>query len=736
MPRLLSSVFWVLLLLLVAAGPARATHIVGGELDLQHQSGSRYRINLNLYFDAVYGNPGALDNTLTVSIFEKDTDRRMLNLTLPLVANTNVTYSNIACTLPILSTRRIQYSSLIDLPATTYTNPAGYYAAVERCCRNNNIRNIRNPGNAGQTYYLEFPAVVRNGKPFINSTPRIFPPLSDYACRGDLFYYDFGGQDVDGDSLVYELSTPLNGHSTSTVPKPAAADPLPYSPIQWQPGLNVLNQIPGDPALTVNRATGRLQVRPNQLGLFVFGIKCSEYRDGEKISEVRRDFQLQVIDCPRNSEPTMSVFSAGATKAYQPGVDVLKLEPGKSRCLTLRFTDPDPDSRLTLSLYPVNFTAPLPSVSLLQGTVHKPGAPDTLVSQLCFPSCTDTKGKVYLLDVIVADNGCSLPKRDTVRVAFTAVPDPNSPPQVATTAGPGLPLRVRIGDLVTFQVTGQDADADPVTLEMSGRGFAPASVGAALMQNGGVGSPVSGTFTWRVPCPPTDKFLYEFEFAAAAAPCNLRQASPPLVIPIQIDYANTPPTLALALADTVTVIKRQLGEPFRMTMEGLDSDVDPLTLTATANGLDLAAAGMRFTAQNGAGKATGLLEWTPNCALAAASRMDVTFRLQETTCRPVPKTRTLRFEVVRPVAQPFLPPNVFTPNNDQNHDFFELPSLPPDFCDSRLANIKIFSRWGNLVYQTTDRTFKWDGGGLPAGVYFLLIEFTDKSYKGTVTIAP
>ncbi|MCB2376861.1 gliding motility-associated C-terminal domain-containing protein [Hymenobacter sp. BT635] len=735
MHRLLPSVFLVLLLLLGAAVPGRATHIVGGELDLQYQSGSRYRINLNLYFDAVYGNPGALDNELTISIFEKGTDRRMQNLSLPLVANTNVNYSNIACTLPVLSTRRIQYSNLIELPASTYTNPTGYYAAVERCCRNNSIRNIRTPGNAGQTYYLEFPAVVRNGRPFINSTPRIFPPLSDYACRGDLFYYDFGGQDIDGDSLVYELSTPLNGHSTSGMPKPNQAEPQPYLPIQWQPGLSVLNQIPGDPALTVDRATGRLQVRPNQLGLFVFGIKCSEYRNGEKISEVRRDFQLQVIDCPRNTPPAMSLFVTGNSKPYEPGKDVLKLEPGSSRCVTLRFTDPDPVSSLSLSLRPVNFSTPLPSFSVLQGTVRTPGAPDTLVSQLCFGSCFDTKGKVYLLDVIVADNGCSLPKRDTVRLAFIGVPDPNAPPLVATTAGPGLPLRARIGDLITFQVTGQDPDTDPVTLEMRGRGFAPASVGAALVQNS-TGPQVSGTFTWRVPCPTTDKFLYEFEFAAAANPCSERQASPPLLVPIQIDYTNAPPSLALALADSVTVITRQLGEPFRMTMEGLDTDIDLLTLTATAGGLDLAAAGMRFTAQNGAGKASGVLEWTPNCAVAAQDKVEVTFRLQETTCRPVPKTRTLRFAVVKPAAQPFLPANIFTPNNDQNHDFFELPNLPPDFCDSRLANIKIFSRWGNLVYQTTNRTFKWDGGGLPAGVYFLLIEFTDKSYKGTVTIAP
>ncbi|MCB2410095.1 gliding motility-associated C-terminal domain-containing protein [Hymenobacter lucidus] len=720
-------------LLLLASPAVRATHIVGGELDLQYQSGSRYQINLNLYFDAVYGNPGALDNSLSVGIFEKGTDRRMQNIIMPLVSNTDVAYSDIACTRPILGTHRIRYSTVIELPADKYTNPTGYYAAVERCCRNNSIRNIRNPGNAGQTYYLEFPAVMRGGKPFINSTPRIFPPLSDYACLGELFYYEFGGQDVDGDSLVYELSTPLNGHSSTAEPKPNQAEPQPYSSIQWMPGLDELKQIPGNPALTVNRFTGRLQVRPSQLGLYVFGVKCSEYRKGEKISEVRRDFQLLVEDCPKNIKPTMSVLMPGTKKAYQPGKDVLVLGPTTTRCLTLRFTDPDPSSRLSLSMHPVNFSAPIPAFSITQGTVRTAGFPDTLVSQLCFPNCLNTKGKVYLLDVIVADNGCSLPKRDTVRVAFTGIPDPNDPPVVATTAGPGLPLHVRIGDLVTFQVTGQDADADPVTLEMTGRGFAPASVGATMVQNT-TGANVRGTFTWRVPCPTTDKFLYEFEFGAAASPCADRQVSPPLVVPIQIDYTNAPPTFTAS--DTVTVVKRHLGEPFTMTLEGLDTDQDALTMTASSEGLSMAAAGMRFTAQNGTGKSTGVFEWNPTCEGVDRTDMAVTFRLQEATCRPVAKTRMLRFELLRPEAPPFMPANIFTPNNDKLNDFFELPTLPPDFCESRLANIKIFSRWGNMVYQTTNRTFKWDGGGLPAGVYFLLIEFTDKSFKGTVTIAP
>ncbi|WP_133273025.1 T9SS type B sorting domain-containing protein [Hymenobacter radiodurans] len=731
-----------LVLLLVCsfiAHKAAATHIVGGELDLQFQAGSTYRITLNLYFDALNGNPGALDQDLTVSIFEKGTNRRLQNVVLPLTTNTFVAYTNPACTQPSLSTRSLVYSRSIELPASIYNNASGYYAVVERCCRNNGINNIVLPGNAGQTFYLEFPAVVRNGQPFINSTPRIFPPLSDYACRGDLFYYNFSGQDTDKDSLVYELVTPLNGSSDPTDPKPAVAAPAPYASINWNPGLGTLNQIPGTPTLSIGRFTGRLEVRPTQIGLFVFGIKCSEYRKGEKIGEVRRDFQLKVLNCPSNIPPEMVVLAPNSRRTYQSGRDTLRLQPDSDRCVGLRFTDPNPTSRLTLSLNPVNFTGPLPTfASITQGLVRSPGAPDTLVSRLCFPACLDTKGKVFFVDVIVADDGCALPKRDTVRVAFTSAPVPNGAPRITTTASQ-LPLRARPGDLITFDVAVTDPENDPITLTMAGRGFQAAAVGAQLTQALS-GNQVQGRFSWRVPCPTTNQRLFEFELAATGSPCADRQTTS-VVIPVQVQYDNRPPTLTsdfpAALSAEPIVIRRVLGGFFEATLEGLDADSDQLTLTAAGNNFDLAAAGMSFVPTNGAGRATGIFRWEPNCDQTTLDiPLEVTFQLREATCSPVGQQRTVRFEVASADTLTFLPPNIFTPNTDGTNDYFELRDLPPNFCNAEFSDIKIFNRWGKQVYSSTSRTFRWDGSNMPAGAYYYLIVYTDKRrYKGNVTIA-
>lgn len=386
---------------LLLAGPARATHIVGGELNLQHQTSSTYTLTLTLYRDAINGDPKALDQALTAGIFDKATNKELQSMVLPLTSNTFVNYTNPACAVGTLSTRKLLYVKDITLDAATCASAQGYYVAVERCCRNLAISNLGNPGGAGQTFYLEFPAVGRGGAAFIDSTPRIFPAPGDYACQGNLFYYALGGVDPDGDSLAYGLVTPLNGHSTAlnNTPAPAAA---PYPLVTWTTGLGTANQLPGAPALGIDARTGCLTVRPGRLGLFVSGVRCAEYRKGVKRGATRRDFQLYVLNCPQNYPPVVTVRDNG--RPYRAGRDTVRLSPSGPRCLTLRYP-PNPNSVLTLTARPVNFAgvALTPSFTTSTGgTVRAAGQPATLTATLCFPQRADTQGKVYLLDVLVA----------------------------------------------------------------------------------------------------------------------------------------------------------------------------------------------------------------------------------------------------------------------------------------------------------------------------------------------
>jgi gliding motility-associated-like protein len=79
-------------------------------------------------------------------------------------------------------------------------------------------------------------------------------------------------------------------------------------------------------------------------------------------------------------------------------------------------------------------------------------------------------------------------------------------------------------------------------------------------------------------------------------------------------------------------------------------------------------------------------------------------------------------------------PNVFTPNNDGMNDTFIVDGL--QYIDG--AILKIYNRWGRVIY--TDENYKntWNGGDVADGIYFYILtlpEFIKAGpFNGSVTI--
>lgn len=82
------------------------------------------------------------------------------------------------------------------------------------------------------------------------------------------------------------------------------------------------------------------------------------------------------------------------------------------------------------------------------------------------------------------------------------------------------------------------------------------------------------------------------------------------------------------------------------------------------------------------------------------------------------------------------PPNAFTPNGDLYNDtwFLENSYLYPDI------SVKIFNRWGNLLYEQNNVYEPWDGiyngQPVPSATYYYIINLNNyhEPYKGIVTI--
>jgi len=311
--RLMRWFYWLsrcvngVLLLCLLPALAAANHIVGGNISMRAVSGTPglFRIQLSQFWDASQSQPGNQDASVTVLLFSKKGPAFVERIKLDLRETLPLRFNNEACarqqTLNFIEAR---YYDLVQLNPAKYTDPAGYYMVWERCCRNDAITNVQvTPSGLGMVFYMEFPAMTRSSLPFINSSPEFKLPTGDYICVNKPFTSDVSATDADGDQLVYSLVTPLNGYSTNTSVFGNEAPRASYPTVGWAPGYGLTNVIPGNPALTVDRVTGQLSVRATQQGLYLFTVQCEEFRNGERIGVVRRDFQLPVIDCDQTSTP-------------------------------------------------------------------------------------------------------------------------------------------------------------------------------------------------------------------------------------------------------------------------------------------------------------------------------------------------------------------------------------------------------------------------------------------------
>jgi hypothetical protein len=477
-----------------------ASHIVGGEFEMVSLGNNNYKVSLHLYSDDINGNPDAIDPDVWAFIYSKSNNQFMSELWLPKVSTSKVNYSNIECQDQRLKTSHIIYSNTITLNPNYYNDPKGYYIVWERCCRNSTIVNIEAPSEAGQTFYLEFPPVN-----VVNSSPRLFPPLSDYACLGTPFNFDFAATDSDGDSLVYTLVTPLKGSSSSIDPAPYPPSVAPYTLIKWQSGYSETFQVPGNPTLDIGRSTGALSLTPTSLGLHVFAVKCEEYRDGKKIGEVRREFQLMVLDCPDNEKPTISFLNPDSNSPYLPG-DTILLDDTKNQ-FDFVVRDTDQNDKLKIEAKAINFAQSQLSLSITSGTVNSFNNPSDSLNCSLYINTQDIACEgPYQVRLIVKDNACSVPASDTLLVTFKYVEkSPKEPAILYITDAEILSdqpttVKVQIGSSIQFNVFGEDGDMNShLLLTAQGNDFELPLAGMSFPKTEGR-TKVSSPFSWNTSC--------------------------------------------------------------------------------------------------------------------------------------------------------------------------------------------------------------------------------------------
>jgi len=357
---------------------AFSAHIIGGEIYYDCLGNGSYGVTIKLYKEC--GSEAPYDSPLTLGIFNNTNNSlvRTESISYPGSDVLPVVFNN-PCVNPPSSIciEEAVYRKIINLPPSA----DGYTLSYQRCCREPSILNVANPGEEGLTLSTTIPGT--NSGIECNSSARFtnFPPL--VLCNNQELVFDHSAEEDDGDVIEYSLCTPFHGASTID-PMPNPPDAPNYSEIVWENGYSETTPFGNTGPINIDPNTGLLTASPQMLGPFVVGICAREYRNGQLISETRRDFVFTVFDCEVTLEADILAQEEMATfESYCQGltIDFENESYGGTNYFWDFGVDDDPSA--TSTAFEPSFTYPEP------GTYEV-----TLVVNPNWP-CTDTATQTF-----------------------------------------------------------------------------------------------------------------------------------------------------------------------------------------------------------------------------------------------------------------------------------------------------------------------------------------------------
>jgi gliding motility-associated-like protein len=729
------------LAILAATGlvhPVSAAHIIGGEivyeclgwLNGDPATNTRvYQFTMYIYRDCQGGGarfdsaPGA-PYTATVTIYEAGSAMPVLNLSLgaPIVSLIDPDAGNPCLRVPpnVCVEQGVYVFPLVELPVSDRS----YHIVYQRCCRNNTIDNIIDPGGSGATYTIE---LTPSAQELCNNSPVFddFPPV--VICVGEPLNFSHAAADADGDQLVYEFCAPFLGGGLNfgqpfaldgLAPNPDA--PPPYAPVVFQaPNYSPLAPLGTAANISIDPNTGLITGVPQTQGQFVVGVCVKEFRNGVLLSIMQRDFQFNVTTC----SPTVvadiqedSIGNAGEFLISRCGAQRITVlnQSFQQSFINEFFWVFDLGNRDTI-------------INTWHATVEFPGPGEYRGNLYLNPGteCGDTADiLVRIFPEIQADFSYAY---DTCRagpVAFTDLTAAGAPLRSWSWsfgdgntaanrnpshryADPGIPT-------VSLLVTDDNGCTDEASREIV---YFPVPALIIIAPNTYVGCAPATIFFDNLSNPINEDYELFWDFGDGGTSTAI---SPEHVYAQEGVYAVGLEIISPIGCRTDTVFQDLIAiEPsplarFAYSPDDLDNfrpEVQFSDLSSGASRWEWSVEGQRFSvAQHPAYtfrdtglQAVQLIVTHPNgCRDTARQHLDV-----------VPKVT-------------YFLPNAFSPNDDAVNDLF----IGKGFLRGlRSFEMSIWNRWGEEVFRTDDPAVGWNGkkqnGGqpLPEGVYVCLVRY-------------
>lgn len=321
--------FHLLFLILLMGGamlPLQATHIQGGELSYTPVGPNEYEVTLAYYRDCAgiplatsyginYDSPGGCG---TSGSFNVPLVSGPLNVT-PLCPSYVLLSRCNGGTLP--GVEQGIYQARVTLP----TACTDWTFSISTCCRNGAITT----GPSGGIHIF----ATLNSVDAPNNTSPAFSSLPvPYICINDLYTYNHGAVEPDGDSLAYSLVAPYTSDSTQ---------------VTYGVGYSAKSPISSSPGLTLDPINGNIVINPNNIEVTVMGVLVEEYRNGVLIGSIIRDIQIAVLNC-NNDNPVIDSIT-NLVNGTQVAPQAINICPGVPFSFDIAASDADSTDLLYMS---------------------------------------------------------------------------------------------------------------------------------------------------------------------------------------------------------------------------------------------------------------------------------------------------------------------------------------------------------------------------------------------------
>ena len=713
------------------------TYVCLGE-DPNEPGSNLYEVTMIVYRDC-FGNGADFDSTpgpdnplASVTIYKGTSDVPYIwtiYLGAPIITEIDPSFGNNPCLIipPNVCAEQGIYTFEVSLPITD----ENYQIVYQRCCRNESITNIET-GFVGSTYSVTITPKAQsecNNSPVFNSFP---PPV---ICVNRAINFDHSAFDAEGDQIVYEFCSPLLGGEASVV-APNPEPPPPYEEVEFVlPFYTPLNPLGVSTDVAIDPVTGMITGTPTIQGRFVVGVCVQEFRNGELLSVIQRDFQFNVSHCEPlvNADPG-GILIAGNHEFYScvdSTINFFDQSTGQ-QYIEDYYWEFDLESSNSVSFTDKDVTVTFPGPGIYNGML--------ILNRGDF--CTDTADiKVTIAPPVTADFTSSYDTCVAGPVEFIdkSIPggyeivdwlwdfdDGNITMQTNPThqfEAPGLRnIKLIITDEFGCRDTAyQEVDWFPVPplIIVEPSSFVGCPPLPVLFEN--LSSPIDSTY----------EIVWDFGdggFSSEISP-NYTFEKPGL-FDIKLEITSPIGCYTSSTFEDWIFIDSTLVADFTYAPD-LITSYDP-RVNFTDNSLSAASWNWTFDDYG-----TSIAQ-NPSFVFPDTGLMEVELVVTHFYgC----KDTILKIVDVQPEVKFFLP-NAFTPNQDAKNEQFKPKG---QFYGIRDYEMKILNRWGEIIFQANDPAEGWNGrvnntGKIcQSGVYVYMVTFTgprgEKSeYKGFATL--